>query len=151
MDGELTAIPSSTVEVVGGEGDKPRTRTPDSCREIFDKAFPSYLALGMTYDEFYREDHTLVIAYRKAYKQKMEQKNQDYWLMGAYVYQAICRAAPLLIPFNQHPKAEPYLDKPFPTNENSDKTGAGSKAVADKGLAYMQAQMIKFNSKFGKE
>lgn len=151
MDGELTAIPSSTVEVVGGEGEKPLTQTPDSCREIFDKAFPSYLAMGMTYDEFYREDHTLAIAYRSAYKRKMEQKNQDMWLMGAYVYQAISRVAPLLIPFNQHPKPEPYLDKPFPLFENLDEGSAKSKAVADKGIAYMQAQMIKFNSRFGKE
>ena len=149
MDGELTAIPSSTVEVVGGEGNSPEA--PDSCRKIFDKAFPLYLAMGMTYDEFYRKDHTLVVAYRSAYKRKMEQKNQEMWLMGAYVYQAISRIAPLLIPFNQHPKPEPYLDKPFPLFEESNNENAKSKAVADKGLAYMQAQMIKFNSKFGKE
>ena len=152
MDGELTAIPSSTVEVVGGEGEKPLTRTPDSCREIFEKAFPSYLALGMTYDEYYRQDHTLVADYRIAYKRKMEQKNQDMWLQGAYVYEAIRRVAPLLIPFNEHPQEAPYLDKPFPmSGEEDDTQDAKLKAVADKGLAYMQAQMIKFNKKFGKK
>ena len=148
MDGGLTAIPSSTVEADGGTAEVPRT--PDSCREIFDKAFPLYLSMGMTYNEFYREDHTLVIAYREAYKRKREERNQEMWLMGAYVYQAISRVSPLLIPFNKHPKPEPYLDKPFPTYENSDEESAKSKAVADKGLAYMQAQMIKFNKKFGK-
>lgn len=150
MDGDITAIPSSTVENVGdGDSDTP---APDSCREIFDKAFPAYLAMGMTYNEFYREDHTLVIAYRKAYKMRLEQQNQDMWQMGLYVYQAVCRAAPLLIPFNNHPKPEPYLDKPFPIfgNKESD-VDAESKAVADKGFAYMQAQMMKINKKFGKE
>lgn len=144
MDGDITAIPSSTVENVGdGDSDTP---APDSCRELFDKVFPSYLAIGMSYDEFYQKDHTLVIAYRKAYKLKMEQQNRDMWLTGAYVYQAICRAAPLLIPFNKHPKSEPYLDKPFPLsgNEKTETT-----AVADKGFAYMQAQMMKINRKFG--
>lgn len=148
MDGELTAIPSSTVEVVRGEGEKPRS--PDSCREIFDKAFPAYLAIGMTYEEFYKKDHTLVIAYRKANELKRKKENEDFWLMGAYVYQAISRAAPLLIPFNQHPKAEPYLDKPIPIYEDSEETeNAESRAVIDKGLAYMRAQMSKVNRKFG--
>lgn len=148
MDGELTAIPSSTVGTSGGEGSD--TETPDSCREIFDKAFPTYLAMGMTYDEFYREDHTLVIAYRRAYERKLEQENQKLWLMGAYVYQAVARVAPLLIPFNSHPKAEPYLDKPFPLfgKDEPDKA-LESKAVLEKGFAYMQTQMIKVNKKFG--
>lgn len=146
MDGELTAIPSSTVGTSGGESSD--TDTPDSCREIFDKAFPQYLAMGMTYDEFYCKDHTLTIAYRRAFERKQKQANQDFWLMGAYVYQAITRAAPLLIPFNKNPKAEPYLDKPFPLYEE-DHEDAESKAVEEKGLAYMFSQMQKINAKFG--
>lgn len=151
MDGNITAIPSSTVRNVGdGNSDIPAL---GSCRELFDRVFPQYLALGMTYDEFYCKDHTLVIAYREAYKRKREEENQRLWLAGAYVYQALCRVSPLLIPFNSHPKAEPYLDKPFPLgyddNENNkpDKTPE-SEAVIDKGLAYMKSQMEKFNGKF---
>ena len=149
MDGELTAIPSSTVEVAVGEGSN--TQTYGSYRTIIEDAFPAYLAMGMTYDEYYKKDHTLVIAYRKAYERKQREKNQDYWLMGAYVYQAISRAAPLLIPFNKRPKAEPYLDKPFPLFDDAGSENAKNKAVADKGFAYMQAQMLKINAKFGKE
>lgn len=145
MDGELTAIPSSTVETAGGDGD---TKAPAGCREIFDEVFPSYLALGMTYEQFYRQDHTLVIAYRKAYELRQKQENENYWLMGAYVYQAIARVAPLLIPFNSHPKPEPYLEKPFPLYEK-EKDKAETDAVVDKGLAYMHSQMMKFNRKFG--
>ena len=151
MDGELTAIPSSTVEADGGEGDDARAQTPDSCREIFDKAFPYYLAIGMTYDEFYCKDHTLVKAFQKAYEMRRKQANEDMWLTGAYVYEAVSRVAPLLIPFNEHPKAEPYLDKPFPFFSEEKGTNARTKAVANRGFAYMQAQMIKFNKKFGKE
>ena len=150
MDGNITAIPSSTVGKSGGVGSD--TEAPDNYREIFDKAFPLYLAMGMTYNEFYREDHTLVIAYRKAYEKRREKENQDFWLVGAYVYQAICRAAPLLIPFNKHPKPEPYLDKPFPlfADEVERQETAGAEAVTDKGIAYMKAQMMKVNRKFGK-
>ena len=129
------------------------TQTPDTCREIFDKAFPSYLAMGMTYDEFYNKDHTLTIAYRKAFELKRKQDNEDRWLQGAYVYEAITRVAPLLVPFAKHPKAEPYLDKPYPLyNDNkADENNAESQAVTnDKGYAYMQAAMTKINNRFGK-
>lgn len=151
MDGEITAIPSSTVEADGGEGGDARAQTPDSCRLVFDKAFPFYLAIGMDYDGFYRKDHTLAISYRRAYEIRRKQDNEDKWLQGAYVYEAISRVAPLLIPFNEHPKPLPYLDKPYPLFADNRDENAESKAVADKGLAYMQAQMIKFNQKFGKE
>lgn len=150
MDGELTAIPSSTVETPGGSGSD--TAIPGSCRELFDNAFPQYIVMGMTYDDFYRKDHTLAIAYRRAYEKKREKENEDMWLTGAYVYEAIRRCAPLLIPFNSHPKEMPYLDKPFPIfSENATSEETQAKAVADKGFAYMQAQMLKFNKKFGKE
>lgn len=149
MDGDITAIPSSNGEAGGGESSD--TQTPVSCREIFDKAFGEYLVMGMSYDEFYNKDHTLAIAFRQAYKRKREQANRDMWLQGAYVYEAIIRVSPLLAAFAKHPKAEPYLDKPFPlyeSEENGEDTK--SKAVADKGLAYMQAQMNAINKKFGK-
>lgn len=148
MDGELTAIPSSTVGKVGDSDSN--TTIPNTYRDIFDKALPSYLAMGMTYDEFYKKDHTLVISYREAYKRRQEEKNTDMWLQGYYVYEAVARVAPLLIPFNQHPKAEAYLDKPIPLFDKGESIEeAQAKAVADKGLAYMQAQMAKINKRFG--
>lgn len=131
-------------------GESTPTETPDDFRTIIDKAFPSYLAMGMTYDEFYKMDHTLAIAYRKAFELKRAKENEDMWLMGAYVYQAVARVAPLLIPFNKHPKPDDYLNKPFPIYK-TDEPDAESRAVTnDKGFAYMQAQMAKFNAKFGK-
>jgi len=151
VDDELTAISSSNGMQVGGVGST--AETPDTCRSIFDKAFPTYLAMGMTYDEFYNKDHTLAIAYRKAFDMKRDQANSDMWLQGVYVYEAIARVAPLLVPFAKHPKAEPYLEKPFPirkvNSEPAGKEAAESNAVNDKGMAYMFAQMMKINSKFG--
>lgn len=133
---------------VGGVGSA--TETPDTFRKIFDEAFPSYLAMGMTYDEFYNKDHTLAIAYRKAFEKKREKENQDMWLLGAYVYQAIARVSPLFNPFSKHPKPDDYMDKPFPIYK-TDEPDAKSRAVTDdKGFAYMQAQMFKINNKFGK-
>lgn len=149
MDDNITAISSSTVEYVGdGDSDIP---VSDSCRELFDTVFPYYLAIGMTYDEFYKKDHTLARAYRKAYKKRREKENENMWLLGAYFYHAMVRSAPMLAPFSKNPSPQPYLDKPFELFAEEKSEGAGNEAVADKGFAYMQAQMMKFNKKFGKE
>ena len=145
MDDKLTAVSSSN-GIGSGEGSN--TRSATSSRELFAEVFPAYLAMGMSYNEFYREDHELVIAYRKAYEKKRRQDNEDMWRQGLYVYQAIARVAPLLIPFNKNPKAEPYLDKPIPMFEE-DAENEKDSAVANKGLAYMQAMMISINKKFG--
>lgn len=147
MDGELTAIPSSTVKAQRGEGDT-SPKAPTSSRETFEKVFPVYLAMGMTYEDFYKKDHTLVIAYREAFKLQRIRNNQEQWQLGLYVYQAVSRVAPLLIPFNKNPKPEPYLDKPIPFYESENETQ--NEAVYNKGLAYMQAKMIEINKKFGK-
>ena len=145
MDDKLTAVSSSN-GIGSGEGSN--TRSATSSRELFAEVFPAYLAMGMSYNEFYREDHELVIAYRKAYEKKRRQDNEDMWRQGLYVYQAIARVAPLLIPFNKKPKAEPYLDKPIPMFEK-DMENEKNSAVANKGMAYMQAMMISINKKFG--
>lgn len=149
MDGELTAIPSSNGEADGGEGNSHNPETPVSCRLVIDKAFPAYLALGMTYDEYFRKDHTLVIAYREAEKLKVKKRNEDMWLQGLYVYEAVARLTPLMNAFASHPKAEPYLEKPYPMRGDEGEENTEGKAVADKGLAYMQAQMFRLNKKFG--
>lgn len=149
MDGEITAIPSSTVEANGGEGDT-LSQTPDSFREIFDRVFPAYLAIGMSYEEFYCKDHTLVIAYREAQKRKRDMENENMWIQGAYIYEAFRRVAPLLVAFAKNPKEIPYLDKPLPVFESPETDAEKEqKANVEKGMAYMQAMTIAINNKFG--
>lgn len=104
--------------------------------------------MGMSYDDFYNKDHELVIAYRKAFKMKRRQDNEDMWRQGLYTYIAISRIAPLLVPFAKNPKAEAYLDKPIPMfieDEDKERTAV----IEDKGLAYMKAKMIEINKRFG--
>ncbi|MBR6984163.1 MAG: hypothetical protein IKH75_11690 [Ruminococcus sp.] len=144
MDDKLTAISSSN-GIGGGEGSN--TQTATNSRKIFADVLPHYLAMGMTSDEFYNQDHELVIAYRKGYKLERKQRNEDLWLQALYVYQAVSRVSPLFNPFNKHPKPEPYLNKPFALYDE-DREEEKS-AVEDKGIAYMKAKMIEINKKFG--
>lgn len=43
----------------------------------------------MTYEQYWLGEPSLVIAYREAHKLKVEQKNQELWLQGLYVYNAV--------------------------------------------------------------
>jgi len=45
---------------------------------------------------------------------KNEQKNQELWLQGAYIYEALCDVAPVIHAFaKKGTKPLPYSDKPY--------------------------------------
>lgn len=83
--------------------------------EQFAEHFPYYLALGMSAGQYWDGDSTLVRDYRKADKIRADMKNQEAWLHGRYVYDALCCASPILhafakggtqpIPYNARPHA----------------------------------------------
>lgn len=84
-----------------------------SLEELFNKTFPTYLAMGMSSAEFWEQDPALVIAYRKAHWLKFEEQNRMAWLQGRYIYDALCAASPL---FHDLAKpgttAAPYYEEP---------------------------------------
>lgn len=72
-----------------------------------------YLAMGMTYDEYWHGRSELVIYYREAEKIKAERDNYKAWLQGAYVYEAICCAFPLYNPMSNQHSPLPYTKSPY--------------------------------------
>lgn len=67
----------------------------------------------MTYDQFWRDDVWLAKAYRDAYVERRKEENHRDWLLGAYVYNAVCTA--LANSFRKKgAKEEMYLEEPFP-------------------------------------
>ena len=148
MDDDITELPSYSVN--GGGGDN--LKAPASYREIFEDAFPHYLYMGMTPEQFWEGDSNLVVAYRKAFEMKQEADNQRLWLQGAYIYDAISRLVPIMHPFaKKGTKAEPYLDKPYPLKEGSTEDKPEDKNIKQgkvKALEWMQERMIAINSHF---
>lgn len=57
--------------------------------DFFNKVFPFYLSMGMSYDEFWEYDCQLVKAYDESYKQRMRDNNFLAWLNGRYVFEAV--------------------------------------------------------------
>jgi hypothetical protein len=68
----------------------------------------------MTYDQYWNDDCELVVYYRKANELKNARKNQELWLQGMYIYEALCCVSPLLHAFAKSgTKPQPYPDKPY--------------------------------------
>ena len=60
--------------------------------EVFEECFPFYLAIGMSYAEYWEGDPKLAQYYRKAYRIKQEEINNNAWLQGMYIYDAVSTA-----------------------------------------------------------
>ena len=71
----------------------------------------------MTYDQYWYDDPYLINVYMKAEKIKQRKKNNELWLQGLYIYQAIGALTPVLNPFSKEHKAKPYLKQPIPISE----------------------------------
>ena len=67
------------------------------------------MAYGMTFDEFWYGKPILAAFFREKHKIDIETKNQQLWLQGLYIYDALCVA--LNNSFSK--KKEKYLAEPF--------------------------------------
>ena len=57
--------------------------------QVFEETLPYYLAMGMTADEFWNQDSSLVVGYRQAEEIRKDKANHQAWLTGLYVFNAI--------------------------------------------------------------
>lgn len=134
------------------EGGEQYARSPFlTYTEQFYEVFPYYLSIGMTYEQFWEGDPSLAKYYRQADELRTERRNQEMWLQGLYIYEALCDASPLMQGFaKKGTKARPYSDKPYSITEKQRRKEAAEKeiAVANKGKRFMEMLMSKTNSKF---
>ena len=130
------------------EGERENRPAPPSYSEIFLTKFPYYLSIGMTEEQYWDRDSTLVKSYRKAEELRKERVNQEMWLQGMYIYDAIYRLSPILRAFaKKGTKARPYTEEPYPINKKTVEEAKlqKEKAKSEKGLRYMQARMVQAN------
>lgn len=126
------------------EGERDNRSALFSYSDIFYKHFPYYLSIGMTEEQYWDRDSTLVRYYREAEKLRHERANQDMWLQGMYIYDAISRLSPILHAFaKKGTKAKPYPDAPYPINKRTEEQAEKhkEKVKSEKGLRYMQQLM----------
>lgn len=134
-----------------GSGGVTTTAPLKTYTEKFNELFPYYLSIGMTEEQYWDRDSTLVVAYRKAEELKTNRKNQEMWLQGAYIYEALCRVSPLLHAFaKKGTKPVPYIAEPFAITEKQAEYRQEEKEKKnfDKGKTMMEGFMIRHNKKF---
>lgn len=105
----------------------------------------------MTEEQYWDKDCELVKYYREAEAMRREKFNQEAWLQGMYIYDAIMRLSPILHAFaKKGTKPQPYVDVPYPISQQGmeDAKARKEKAVAEKGKRFMEAFMAKNNQKF---
>jgi len=147
LDSELVSSSLSITEEVGQHS----SSSSFTYTERFYELFPYYLAIGMTPEQYWDGDCTLVKYYRKAEELRNEKRNQELWLQGMYVYEAICDVAPILHAFaKKGTKPTPYSAKPYPLNNKQIKRDEEEKQrkIAEKGKKFMEAMAASINKKF---
>ena len=108
----------------------------------------------MTYEQFWEQDPELVKYYREAWKLKREMRNQDLWLQGAYIYEAILDASPVLHAFaKKGTKAIPYRDSPYEiySKRTVKEEKTREEKNDNKAKAMMEMMMVSINKKFEKK
>lgn len=88
-----------------------------SLTKLFDEQCPYYLAIGMTYNEFWLDNPLKVKYYKEAYEIKQKIKKYEFWEQGAYFYESLINVSPLFKDLVKQPKAEPYPERPYGIEE----------------------------------
>jgi hypothetical protein len=147
LDSELVSGSLSATEGSGQSGSLPLL----TYTEKFYELFPYYLSIGMTPEQYWESDCTLVKYYRKAEELRNEKRNQELWLQGMYIYEAICDVSPILHAFaKKGTKPTPYAAKPYPLTNKQIKRDEEEKQrkLAEKGKRFMEAMAASINKKF---
>ena len=135
------------------------TEKSESAGDIFDRVFPDYLVMGMTPEQFWDGESELKIFYRKAYRQRMETeeriRDQQAWLNGIYIRDALQSVAMLVngfVPKGAHaadyPKL-PRLEQAEKEKKESDRKKREENQM-QLAMAMFQQMAANFNKGFDK-
>ena len=115
--------------------------------EVFEESFPFYLAIGMSYAEYWEGDPELAQYYRRAYQIKQEEINNNAWLQGMYVYDAISTALHNALR-GKNQKTRDYAKQPYEFNNKQKTEQEKVKEVEieqEKAAAWME-NFVRLNS-----
>lgn len=81
--------------------------------EAFDEAYPYFMTIGMTYDEFWNQDPFLAVYCLKSHELKRDEENQKLWLNGLYTFIAVSTALSNIHFDGKKHKINHYLKEPI--------------------------------------
>ena len=96
-----------------------------SLTKLFEKACPIYMSFGMSYHDFWYGPAFMTTFYKDAHKLRLRQQDENNWMLGMYVYEAILDCSPILHAFSKRgTKPLPYSEKPYLMDRFDNKTKA---------------------------
>lgn len=102
--------------------DKSRVEST-SLTKLFEKACPIYMSYGMSYNDFWYGPAFMTTFYKDANKLKLRRQDENNWMIGMYVYEAILDCSPVLHAFSKKgTKPLPYAEKPYLMDRLQEKT-----------------------------
>ena len=129
-------------------GDGEITSPQKTFTEIFDEMFPIYLAMGMTWTQFWIDEPELAVAYRKSETIKRRRKNEELWLEGIYVAEALSATVGNM--FSKGQKHQ-YPAEPFPitADEQQERREREERNRMERMKAAFIARSLQMNTKLG--
>lgn len=118
--------------------------------ETFEKMWPYYLAIGMSYEQYWERDAWLARDYREAHDFKRSMRNQELWLGGMYIYEVMSDLAPLYRPLSDGKGLKPYREYPIPITPKeveAEKERQYKKKIVSM-RQYLKAKTATFNGRF---
>lgn len=131
-------------------GDGQVSDQPHTFTEIFEEVFPAFLAIGMTYEQFWEGDPALVRAYQKAEKIRHRRMNEQLWLSGVYVAEALtATVGNMFSKGNKHK----YPSEPLPITEEEilERKERERKAKMERIKAAFTTKALGVNARIGGE
>ena len=89
--------------------------------------------------------------YRKAEEMRQNRRNEELWLQGMYIYEALCDVSPLLHAFAKRgTKPVPYPDHPYSitSKDMEEEKERKVRLEREKAKQYMLGKMAKLNKRF---
>ena len=123
----------------------------NSYTSVFYDHFPYYLSIGMSPEQYWDGDPTLAKHYRKAEELRRKRRNEELWLQGMYIYEALCDVSPVLNAFAKRgTKPRPYSDHPYALTlkDRDNERILQEKRDREKARRYMDAKMEAINKRF---
>ncbi len=100
-------------------GEGVESSSPISYADEFDNMCPICMNWGMSYDEFWHGEPERVNYYKRAYDIRKEIINNEMWLQGLYIYQALMATSTYTFGSKNNPPK--YYEEPIPINTQAQK------------------------------
>ena len=128
--------------------DANEVKASTSFTSIFEEVFPYYLAVGMSYEQFWYDPPELVIAYRRADEIKKRRVNEELWLAGIYTAEALASTVGNM--FSKGSKYQyPSEPKPITMSEVQERQEREQRARMEQIKARFTARALSLNAEKG--